>query len=142
MDLRNAVIYSVIANDDDNDPLQKYLCASNLRMSVFNIVSDLVAELLPLMIIFSLNYKNFRDLERKRVRNMIAETEEECTDDDMDDLKSYAVTVERRESGSLTQTPDNEELKFTTDATNNSGKKPTIKERDDMMIRIRHGFVS
>lgn len=66
MDLRNVLIFKLLSIRTPETGIEKYLCDSNLRMSAFNILIACLSDLLPYMIIFSLNFNNFRDLERRR----------------------------------------------------------------------------
>ena len=65
---RNATIYAMMRlnsfsdTDQDQTKVQTFFCESNFMMSIFNVSTFLIVELTPYLIIFSLNFANFRKI--------------------------------------------------------------------------------
>ena len=58
---KNVLIFDIVAYDDDE--VATFLCKTNFRQSMVNIVTYFLTEWLPYAIIFILNYKNFSTIE-------------------------------------------------------------------------------
>lgn len=66
--VRNGIIYTILKtsnNDRDNDNrLYDFFCVDTLRLTIFNIGTFTLTELIPYQIIFCLNYHNFKDMPK------------------------------------------------------------------------------
>ena len=66
--VRNGIIYTILRtsnNDKDNDNrLYNFFCVDTLRLTIFNIGTFTLTELIPYLIIFCLNYHNFREMPK------------------------------------------------------------------------------
>ena len=70
--IRNAVIYTLLrretmyasSGDYDHTKVYSFFCKNNFNMSLFNIGTYVVTELMPYLILFSLNLSNFRQMGR------------------------------------------------------------------------------
>ena len=60
--LRNSILFSMMTGGQS--AVGNWLCESNFKLSVWNIIMATFTELLPYSIIFVLNIKNFRQIKR------------------------------------------------------------------------------
>ena len=68
MVLRNVISFEILSLKSPQDKMEQWLCETNLRLLLFNIECSFLTELLPYMIIFCLNFRNFRQMERNQQR--------------------------------------------------------------------------
>ena len=63
---KNSVMFWALdKNDNHDDAKDNWICKSNFNMSLYNIVSWTFTELIPYIVIFSLNYGNFSQMDRQ-----------------------------------------------------------------------------
>lgn len=65
MVVRNILLFRMMTGVDSDDIVGSYLCKENFRLALFNVLCDIVTELIPYTIIFCLNLSNFREIERR-----------------------------------------------------------------------------
>ena len=63
MGVRNFFVFSLVTGDDSSD-FVVWLCDKNFRMALFNLICDVLTELIPYCIIFILNFNNFREIDK------------------------------------------------------------------------------
>ena len=64
MGIRNVIVFDLVTGSDDDDDFVEWLCQKNFRMALFNLICDVLTELIPYCIIFILNFNNFREIDK------------------------------------------------------------------------------
>ena len=66
--LRNLFIFWMLENevDDEEEKIHKIWCSTNFDISVFNIICYIITELIPYIVIFVLNFNNFKQMNRQK----------------------------------------------------------------------------
>lgn len=64
--VRNIILYVMITDIKEGKSSKAYdfFCKSNLHMSMFNAATFILTELVPYTVIFWLNFRNFRTIEK------------------------------------------------------------------------------
>ena len=66
--VRNVIVITILRHkeraDIESHRLVEFFCVSNIRLSLFNIGTFTLTELIPYWIIFFLNFRNFRQMDK------------------------------------------------------------------------------